>query len=144
MKKIGNKIVGAWKLHKWIYEDEAGNEVRFFGEAPEGLLIYHESGYMSVQIARENRQKFKSDALDGGTQEEQAQAFGTFLSYYGSYVEAEPATFVHTVEGTLFPNWLGNKETRYGQIEGDLLVLSTPPIKVGGGQITFKITWKRV
>lgn len=141
---IGKEILGAWKLVKWIYENEDGEEVRFFGKAPEGLLIYHESGFMSVQIAQEERPAFASDSLDGGTKEEQAAAFATFLSYYGKYVEEEPTKFVHTVEGTLFPNWLGNKEIRYANISGDLLILSTPPVKVSGGSIVFKITWEKI
>jgi len=141
---IGNNILGAWKLVKWVYEDENNNEVRYFGQSPEGLLIYHESGYMSVQIAQEERKHFESDVLNGGSLEEQSAAFTTFLSYYGTFVEEVPGKFVHTVEGTLFPNWLGNKEVRYAEIEGDILILSTPPVKVGEGSITFRISWERV
>jgi len=140
---IGKKIEGAWKLEKWIYIDENGEETRFFGQKPEGLLIYHNSGYMSVQVAQENRGNFKSNAIDGGSKEEAHNAFNTFLSYYGKFVEESPGKFVHTVEGTLFPNWLGHEEVRYADIKGSTLVLSTPPIETGSGKITFKITWKK-
>ncbi|MCG8308937.1 MAG: lipocalin-like domain-containing protein [Cytophagales bacterium] len=143
-EKIGKRILGAWKLVSWVFINESGEEVKFFGQQPKGILIYHDSGYMSVQIAREERQDFASQGIDAGTKEEMAEAFKTYLSYYGRYEEAEPGVFVHSVEGTLFPNWLKHKETRIAELQEDVLMLSTPPTPTSTGNVVFKITWKKI
>ncbi len=38
---------------------------------------------------------------------------------------------------------MNHKEVRYGRIDGDLLILSTPPIAAYGRDIVFYITWRR-
>lgn len=144
MEVIGDKILGSWRLEKWIYENEAGDEIKYFSESPSGILIYEPSGYMSVQIQQSGRANFESQTLDGGTIKEKSGAFGSYLAYYGQFVEHNPGEFTHTVEGSLFPNWVGHEEIRYAKIERDLLTLSTPPIPTDDGDITFKITWRRI
>lgn len=142
-EKIGTKIIGSWELVSWIFKNEKGEKVKYFGQQPKGILIYQDSGIMSVQIAQENRPSFSKQGIDEGTQEEMTAAFASFLSYYGSYKETEPGVFVHTVLGSLFPNWLGHKETRLAAIDGNNLVLSTPPTPTSKGDIEFIITWKK-
>ncbi len=145
-KHIGKSIIGSWELVSWIFKNEQQEEIRYFGENPKGLLVYLDSGYMSVQIAQEDRAPFDSDAIDAGKTKEMADAFASFLSYYGTYEEREPGVFVHTVVGTLFPNWLGHEEIRYAEIKSnsDTLILSTPPTPTSNGNIEFFITWKKV
>jgi hypothetical protein len=99
---------------------------------------------MNAQLMRSGRTNFNNDAISGGTLEEMGHAFLSYLAYFGSYVENEPGAIVHTVIGSLFPNWIGHKETRYGQLEGDYLILSTPPIPALGRDIVFYIRWQRV
>jgi hypothetical protein len=107
MEVIGDKILGSWRLEKWIYENEAGDEIKYFSESPSGILIYEPSGYMSVQIQQSGRANFESQTLDVGTIKEKSGAFGSYLAYYGQFVEHNPGEFTHTVEGSLFPNWVG-------------------------------------
>ena len=141
---IKDKIVGTWKLVSWVFENEKGETVHYLGEDAKGILMYDKHGYMNAQLVKGNRPKFASDSISAGTPEETHGAFHTYLAYFGTYREEEPGAVVHTVEGTLFPNWLGHEEVRYGRIEGDLLVLNTPPIPAQGREIVFYITWQRV
>jgi hypothetical protein len=141
---IKEKIVGTWSLVSWVYTDEAGKTIHYFGEHATGILMYDKNGYMNAQLMKADRPSFASDAISGGTSIETQNAFNTYLAYFGKYYENTPGEIVHIVEGSLFPNWLGNKEVRYGRIEQDLLILSTPPIDAQDRKITFYITWRRI
>ena len=142
--KIATDVIGTWKLVSWTFKNENGEEVNYFGKKPTGILMYTDSGYMSVHIMKENRPKFKSEGMYDGTPEEITEAFKTYFAYFGSFIESEPGVLRHTVEGGTFPNWLGNIEERYGKIVGDKLVLSTPPIRTGNRDIVFDIVWQRI
>jgi hypothetical protein len=144
MKSIKNEIIGTWKLVSWIYKNEKGEDVDYLGKDSTGILMYDKHGYMNAQLMKAGRIPFASDSINGGLPEEALNAFNSYLAYFGTYYEDEPGAVVHIVEGTLFPNWLGHKEVRYGKIEGDLLILSTPPIQAQGREIIFYITWKKV
>jgi hypothetical protein len=143
MKFIKEQIIGTWKLISWTYKNEKGEEVHYFGKNSTGILMYDEHGYMNAQLMKENRAAFASDSINGGSPEETYGAFHSYLAYFGKYYEEKPGEMTHIVEGSLFPNWVGNKEIRYGKIEGNRLVLSTPPIQAGESEIIFYITWER-
>lgn len=141
---LKDKIVGTWKLKSWVFHNEKGEEVHYLGPDATGILMYDKHGYMNAQLMKGNRQKFASDSINGGTLEETNSAFLSYLAYFGTYKEERPGEIIHTVEGSLFPNWLGNKETRFGKIDGNILTLHTPPIPASGREIVFYITWERV
>jgi hypothetical protein len=143
MRSLKQEIVGTWKLVSWTYKNEKGEEVDYFGKDSTGILTYDEHGYMNAQLMKSGRSQFSSDSINGGTPDEALAAFNSYLAYFGKYYEQSPGEMVHIVEGSLFPNWIGNKEVRYGKIEGNKLILSTPPIHAQGSEIVFYITWKR-
>ncbi len=141
---IGDKIYGTWLLRKFVYKDHSGREEKYFGQKPEGILIYGKSGYMSVNIFQEGRPFFDTTNFDGGSEQDKVKAFSTCFSYYGSFDEEAPGKFVHAIKGSLFPNWAGQKTIRYGKIEGNLLFLTTPPIASEEGENVFEIVWEKV
>jgi hypothetical protein len=143
MKFIKDQIIGTWKLVSWTYKNEKGEEVHYFGKNSTGILMYDRHGYMNAQLMKENRAPFASDSINGGSPDETYGAFHSYLAYFGKYYEENPGEMTHIVEGSLFPNWVGNKEIRYGRIEGNKLILSTPPIPAGEAEIVFHITWER-
>ena len=106
--------------------------------------MYDAFGNMNAQLMRANRAPFASDDINGGTPAETKAAFDSYIAYFGTYEEQTPGEIVHTVQGTLFPNWLGHREIRYATLEGDQLTLSTPPVPAQGEEIVFYITWRRV
>lgn len=141
---LSKEVLGTWKLVSWTYKNEKGEEINYFGENPTGILMYTESGYMSVHIMKDNRKKFENDGMYDGKPEEIIDAFKTYFAYFGRFEEKKPGVLKHTVEGGTFPNWLGNIEERYGEIRGNKMILSTPPIKTGDHDIIFNVVWERV
>jgi len=47
------------------------------------------------------------------------------------------------VEGALFPNWIGDIQTRNYEFEGERLRLSTQPIKGSRADLTNILLWER-
>lgn len=142
--KIGNAVIGTWTLVAWYHKSKDGERVNYFGDNPKGILTYDPSGYMSVHIMKEDRKPFKAEGMYDGTDEEIVAAFKSYFAYYGTYVEEEPGILTHTVQGGLFPGWVGNMEKRYAKIEGDKLIIYTPPIPTEDQEIVFYIEWERV
>jgi hypothetical protein len=142
-ESIKEKIVGTWKLVSWKYTGENNEEIDFFGTNPFGILMYDNRGYMNAQLSKLGRANFRSESLTGGSLEEMRDAYLSYAAYYGTYYENSPGEIIHVVEGSLFPNWVGHQEIRYGKIKGEYLILSTPPIKAQGKEIIFNVTWKR-
>lgn len=140
---ITDKIIGTWKLVSWIYTNERQETIDFFGPDPVGILMYEKSGYMNAQLMRRDRANFSSTSGLEATAQEYASAFNGYAAYFGKFEEKEPGTLTHIVEGSLFPNWVGHDEIRYGKLEGNTLVLSAPGI-INGEKIMFYVTWKRV
>ena len=142
-ESVKEKIIGTWKLISWKYLDGDNEPVDFFGENPVGILTYDASGYMNAQLMKSGRGNFVSESLTGGTAEEIKDAYLSYAAYWGKYYERTPGELIHEVEGSLFPNWVGHDEIRYGKIEGEYLTLSTPPIHAQGKKILFNVLWKK-
>jgi hypothetical protein len=143
MTFIAKQIIGTWKLVSWTFKNEKGEEIHYFGKNSTGILMYDANGFMNAQLMKEERPRFASDSINGGSPDETFGAFHSYLAYFGRYYEKNPGEVTHIVEGSLFPNWLGNEEIRYGRIEGERLILSTPPIRAGEAEIVFNIVWQR-
>ncbi|QCK16342.1 lipocalin-like domain-containing protein [Mangrovivirga cuniculi] len=142
--KITNQIIGAWRLVEWVFENETtGEKHSFYGDNPDGLLIFDNSGWMTVQIAKEPRKDLKSNSFDSGIPEELSDAYKSYMGYFGKFRETEPGVLEHTVQNSLYPNWRGDIHIRYGEVNGNLLTLSTPPTNTENGSISFKITWEK-
>lgn len=140
---ITDKIIGTWKLVSWVYENEHHEKIDFFGPNPIGILMYEKSGYMNAQLMRSDRANFASNQSATGTVEEYISSFNSYAAYFGKFEEKEPGTLTHTVEGSLYPNWVGHDEIRYGKLQGNTLILSAPGI-INGSKIMFYVTWQRV
>ena len=113
------------------------------GKDVAGWLMYSKDGSMSVALVKQNRPAFSSNDLSGGTTEEKASAFGTYITYCGKY-EVKGDEVIHHLEASLFPNWAGTEQRRIYAFEGDNLVLSTPPFELGGVRQTVKLIWQKI
>lgn len=137
---IKEKIIGTWKLLSWVYYNDKNEPVHYFGKNIAGILMYDKNGHMNAQLTRMERPLFRSAAINGGTFEEVHAAFSSYLAYY----ENRPGELVHAIEGSLFPNWTGDKQIRYGSIENNTLTMRTPPILSQEGELVFHLTWMRI
>ena len=116
-----------------------------YGEHAEGQLMYNDHGSFSGQIAGSGRPVFEAGNLLKGTPEEIKKAFEGYIAYYGTYeVDENNSQITHHVENGLFPNWVGNNQTRTYEFEGKNLRLNTQPIKGAKADLTLTLLWERV
>jgi Lipocalin-like domain len=110
----------------------------------EGLIIYSPDGYMSGQLMKPGRPAYASGDMDRGTTEERAAAASGYLAYSGPFdVDEEAATLRHHMSVSLFPNWIGDTQERFVELDGDTLTISTAPVIVQGIELTPRLIWKR-
>jgi len=85
----------------------------------------------------------KSLSIGGGTLEEQAEAFKTFLAYAGRYTfNGEQVT--HHVEISSIQNYVDRDLVRYVKFQGDQIILVTPPTRINGKLQTVELIWQRI
>ncbi len=138
------ELLGTWHLVSLQAHDSTGAVQYPWGEAVLGQLIYDGAGNFSAHVMRKDRPPFASGDSARGTDTELRAAFEGHASYFGTY-SLEPSTHevVHHVQGASFPNWIAGDQHRRYQFEGDRLVLSTPPMVVGGRSLELVVTWQR-
>ena len=140
-----DKFAGAWRLLECYGKWTDGGVSYPYGKEPEGQLIYDGHGNFSGQIAGSGRPAFKVNNLLKGTEEEVRKAFEGYIAYYGTYaVDEASGRVTHNVKNSLFPNWIGDIQTRLFEFEGDRLRLNTEPIKGKKGDLTVTLLWERV
>ena len=143
MKK--NPFTGTWKLIACEFRSADGHIEFPFGHDALGMIIYDASGNMAVQIIRADLPKFVSGDKYNGTPEEVKAAFEGSLAYFGRYgVDEAAGTLTHHVVGSTFPNWIGSDQKRYFVFSGEHLMLTTPPILMGGVMTTGVLVWERL
>jgi len=143
---VQNKqLTGTWKLVSCETRSLNGELAYPYGKDPFGMLMYDSGGKVFFALLmRRDRPKFVSDDPWRGTPEEIKAAFEGFNAYCGTYeVNEEKGTVTHHVEGSMFPNWVGMDQVRFFKCSGDQLLLSTPPIRLGGRQSTAHLIWAR-
>jgi len=138
-------MIGTWKLISFETQRENGEVMHPFGKNAEGSLIYTEFGRFSVQLMRPDRPQFASGNQMRGTTEEIKANYEGFVSYYGRYeFDRKKGFVIHRVEGSLFPNWEGQRQKRFYELSGNRLKLSTPPTLWGGGEVVGVLIWERI
>lgn len=138
-------LVGGWRLTSWVSIADDGSETQPMGDAPDGLLAYTEAGTMIGIMGPGDRPRFATDDVTGGSPDEQALAFASFIAYGGRY-EVDGDTVTHHVETSLFPNWIGTQQRRRFALsdDGQVLTLTSPPLVLGGATRIQRLTWRRV
>jgi hypothetical protein len=138
-------IIGAWKLISFETQNENGEVVYPFGNNAQGPLIYTKSGRISVHLMRSDRPRFASGDQMKGTPEEIKANYEGLISYYGSYeFDKEKGLVIHHIQGSLFPNWEGQRQERFFELSGNRLKLSTPPTSWGSGKAVAAMLWERI
>jgi hypothetical protein len=118
-------IVGAWQLMSRTVRRSDGTSVvdPVLGEKPLGRLVYDASGLVMLQMMRIGRK----EAIGTPSNERDrtnARVILGYDAYFGRYtVDARAGTVTHRVEGSLFPEDLGDDFVRPFTIAGDALTL---------------------
>lgn len=113
-------VLGSWKLRSFQIESPEG-EVESWGENTHGLLIYSDSGYMSVSINKDVGKESESEFEN---------LFDSILFYSGSY-QMDGSTIIHEVTEASKPDRIGKKIIRYAVLDKNLLTLTTPKESFG-------------
>ena len=136
-------VVGQWRLVSYVARADDGSVTYPLGSNPTGSLVYTAGGWMSVQLAATDRSQLPTDGVWGGSESDRAAAYASYFAYCGMYAISGD-TIVHNIEMCLLPNWVGTDQVRYFEVNGDELLLRTPPIEVGGTTLVNDLTWARV
>jgi hypothetical protein len=135
-----DKLVGTWKLVSASSTTSSGerNEAPY-GPNPAGLLTYGD-GRVIALISDDGR---KSLSAGGGSLDEQAEAFKTFLAYAGRYI-FNGDKVIHRVEISSIQNYVGKDLVRTVKFRGDQIILVTPPTRINGKIQTVELIWQRL
>ena len=139
------EFTGTWRLLTCEGRWSDGRVTSPYGDNPAGMLVYDGSGSFSGQIMAQGRPTFATGNLLRGSDSEVRAAFEGYMAYYGNYKadEAE-GLMVHEVEGSFFPNWIGERQVRKFEFTSDgKLRLSTLPIKGSRADLTVVLLWER-
>jgi hypothetical protein len=82
-------------------------------------------------------------SFGGGTLDEQAEAFQTFLAYAGRYTFSGDRV-THHIEISSIQNYVGKNLVRSVEFNGDQIILLTPPTPVNGKVQTVELIWQRL
>lgn len=138
---MNDKLVGAWNLVSASSTTSNGerNETPY-GARPMGLLTYSGDGRVTAVISFDGR---KPLPFGGGTLEEQAEAFKTFLAYAGRYTLSGDKV-IHHIEISSIQNYVDKDLVRSVKFQGDQITLVTPPTSVNGKLQTVELIWQRL
>jgi hypothetical protein len=140
---VADRLRGVWRLVAWRRIGADGTISYPLGADVRGQLIYAETGRMAVQLMAAGRPELATGDPLGGDIAARAGAYSTYLAYFGTY-ELAGESVVHYIDGSLFPNWSDDKQIRSFTIDGDELVLRTPPMADGSGAtVVNELAWTR-
>ena len=138
----GARIAGTWRLANYEAHGNDGSVSYPLGRYAVGYLIYTDDGFMSVAMMAAGRKSYARENLLGGTDEERLAAADGFFSYCGRY-ELEGDSVLHHIDVAFFPNRVGTSQRRYFRLEGDCLLLTTPPMLISSQEKIGHILWER-
>lgn len=115
-------------------EDADGGHRSFpLGDDAHGIIIYTQSGHMSVQIGSTGRRQYQDGSPHGGTDAERAATAAGYLAYAGRYTVSDEGVVEHLPDVSLFPNWEHTTVPRKATIAHDRLTLElVEPLIIDG------------
>lgn len=107
-----NQVLGSWRMVS-AQVDPEGRNAPAYGARPTGLLVFTpDMRYIEV-LTDGDQPRFASDARGEGTDAENRRAMASSIAHFGTYtVDANGAFTGNRVEGSTFPNWVGDVRTR--------------------------------
>ncbi len=123
------EICGTWKLDSFEIEDPT-KRITPWGRNVHGLLIYADSGHMSVSINK---------AIDQDSESEIENLFDSILFYSGTY-QFDGSVIRHQVTNASNPARIGKEMLRFASLEGSVLTLVSPQESFGRAILRWRRT----
>ena len=137
-------LVGTWRLVSATSHTDTGEvNKEVYGKDPEGTMVFTKEGRMMTLIAMGGRKSLSVPDRVSAPIEERAEAFSTFIAYGGRYSLSGDNETLH-IEISSLQNWVNSDQVRFVSIQGNRLILRTPPMPRGGVKQTFELTWERL
>lgn len=144
-KKSTNPLAGVWKLISFEVRRKNGQAHYPFGGNATGQLNFTENGRVSVNISQSGRIAVKSGDIMDASHEEMASSFRGYISYFGHYeFDEKNNKLLFHIEGSLFPNWIGDTLRRNVNIKGSRLELCTEPTLYGSEEVIGVVNWEKI
>jgi hypothetical protein len=138
-----NKVLGTWRMVS-AQLDPDGRNLPAYGPAPSSLLVFTADMHVIEVLTDSTVPKFASNARGHGTEKENQAAMAGSIGWFGTYTVDENGNLDgDCVEGSTFPNWVGDVRTRKDiqvVVDGDRILESFQ--RPEGTKIV--ITWQRV
>ena len=130
---LAQQIVGTW-IAVSQYVDQDGKKLEPFGSNPKGMVVYDSNGRFILVLQRATLPKFASNNRMTGTPEENRAIVQGSIAYFGRYTIDESNRKINLrYDGSTYPNWDGEDQTRLIELSGDELKIISPVSAVGGG-----------
>ncbi|MFO1081569.1 MAG: lipocalin-like domain-containing protein [Reyranellaceae bacterium] len=142
-------FVGSYRLESFELAFDDGTVEHPLGRDAEGLIVYTREGFFTGQMMQRGRPRFaqarqSAAQKDFGSDREVRDAFNGYVAYWCTFDVDEANSIVnHRIVGALLPNWEGQVNVRHYRFEGDLLVLKSPAMTVGGRPGRSVLHWRR-
>src|SRR5262249_32390538 len=121
-----NPVLGTWKLKSFVRVLTAtGERIHQFGEHPSGYLSYSADGRMYAIVTSDNRVRPRDE---NPADEERAKLHRTMIAYAGTYT-LEDDKVTHHVDVSWNEVRTDSDEVRFYKLEGNILTITTAPIK---------------
>jgi hypothetical protein len=139
-------FIGTWELVASYSEKPSGRVDLPLGPNVLGRINYDAAGNMAAQLMGDKRVTFSSRNPQEIADSEYRAAFQSYTSYFGTYsVDAAAATITHHVLGAATPNWPGQDQLRYYELDGDQVTLKTPPMRGNDGEKSVHtLVWRKM
>ncbi len=133
-------LLGSWKLISFELRLPNGGFSYPFGRDARGYVFYNAQGFMSAAFMGAERAKPQSADLADTSK---TVNFDQFNAYCGRF-EVKGDRVTHHVEVASLPQWCGLDQERIFKIDGDRLILETPPLAIASQAPTAYLIWERV
>lgn len=139
-KSLREDLIGGWTLVSVMTAD-GKKRVEPYGPAPKGYMTILPNGRFSIQTFRPGTPRFAANDRTKGTAEENRAVVHNSVSYFGTYNvdEAKRTMSIH-IEQSTYPNYDGEDQKRFLDLNGDKLTFTNPTATTGG---TLTVVWKR-
>ena len=133
-------LCGSWALVSFELRMPNGDLAYPFGREATGYLFYNEQGFMSAAFMGSERVAPQSADLADTAKNVN---YDQFNAYCGRF-DVHGDRIVHHVEVASLTQWCGLDQERIFKIDGDRLILETPPLAINAQAPTGYLVWERV